>query len=472
MSEDRIINSGNAQHCLTSAHLNSTRVYQPTGEEKKGQLAPEDLEKMHHIISKHRESTIAPKDLDFQEKIRYTKTKVKECISSIRKDCGDLAKHPIIEAFLNDCENIDHESSTGFSKTIKLMRDLRSNFFIGAFENVGRGKGRGLEFSPYSRLKRSDFIDPDLYNQHGFCPVFIDHELSTDGISPGDKAIFPSQFIGDNPEEANDKIYFINTFFNEFMNITKLLLDSGLATESSFKYIRDYLKQDIDYAQDWTLLNCIIAWGAEHEGAHTQPPLAYYDKAAAEIKNTYSTGAFEELRCDLKAILNRLKEAKEKHPGEESKQNTEVKNYLNKKLFVNPQRSKEFDSRLAGEFVLSERIIRYPLQMDIEKDFDSRASQTLFRYMLDHGVISVLDGVLNLSSNLDNVVTCLGSLDSLLNKIATRVEEDSDNLTDTKKRKMLASVIQDYGGYNRYEQTFVQHPFYKAAAERFKGYLK
>ena len=177
-------------------------------------------------------------------------------------------------------------------------------------------------------------------------------------------ALFPENFSTQKVLNEHDPVYyFINKFVLRFKNRTRPFLASGRVTGGCF--------EDLPKIDDEALLLLASAWVSMHEHFHTQGSLPI--PKSLPQKSSRSSAAVEELRVDLLTILH-------------------SRNILAPRLGV-------FGS-LVGQFVLAERLLRYPIDAHPNVDYDSRSSVMLAHMLKAQGAVSWETGKFEINASI------------------------------------------------------------------------
>lgn len=91
----------------------------------------------------------------------------------------------------------------------------------------------------------------------------------------------------------------------------------------------------------------------------------------------------------------------------------------------------------AIQYILAERLIRYPLQAAPQDNYDARSSVALFNYLSRHGVIAKRGGKLFFEGGYTRLITALKSIAVKL----TAVEYQLSLCPELDKRKALSVVL-------------------------------
>ena len=155
------------------------------------------------------------------------------------------------------------------------------------------------------------------------CPINV--LVSTDGFLSKYATLFPENFVTQSPPKIGDEVYyFINKFVKRFKDVTIPFLKTGKINLHPFEKILDLTFEQINTLS--------ASWVTMHEYFHTKGALPI--PTSLDAKSSRSSAALEELRVDLLVIV--------------------AANELTKIDAV-------FGEQLA-QFVLAERLLRYPLQ--------------------------------------------------------------------------------------------------------------
>jgi Family of unknown function (DUF6421) len=246
----------------------------------------------------------------------------------------------------------------------------------------------------------------------------------TDGFSaPRAVALFPENFVSSTEPKKDDQVYyFINKFAARFDDVTLKVLKSNNIAKNTFPNVKKASKKEIE--------EIAAIWVHLHEFYHGQGDLALPEHL--EYKSNRSVAGLEETRVDIKTIIEA---------------NTKLKAKLGSKKVA-----------LITEFILAERLLRYPLQKSPQSDYDSRSSTMLLNLLIEHGVakINILDK--NNPDNLQLEIDHKKLLPALMTISKTIDEKENvakSNLTQA--RSVLLSFVQSKS--IRVGKLYQNHPF-------------
>lgn len=187
----------------------------------------------------------------------------------------------------------------------------------------------------------------DLVPESEAFPVVI--KACTDGfMNPLAVAVFAENYLGAEVREHHKAYYLIDKFVGRFKSYTRKAIEA-FWSPTAFPDIID--------ADDSQLTRASAIWVHLHEYYHRTGhlPLPQHLKA----KSSRNGAGAEELRVDILSLLALLR-----------------------------IQSSEPELRAAVQYILAERLIRYPLQATPKENYDARSSVALFQYLLRHGVIA------------------------------------------------------------------------------------
>jgi hypothetical protein len=200
-------------------------------------------------------------------------------------------------------------------------------------------------------------------------PVVL--EACTDAFrDPLAVAVFCENYCGVTPREDYKAYYFIDKFVDRFKSFT-LPEIAGRWSPTAFPALHD--------ADNAALYSASATWVSLHEAYHRQGylpiPEFLYEKS------TRNGGGIEEMRVDLLACVK-----------------------LGRQMTQDPE------AQLAFQYILAERLIRYPLQSAPSENYDARASVALFSYLRRKGVIARRGGRLYFEGGSERLLSALLSL--------------------------------------------------------------
>lgn len=243
---------------------------------------------------------------------------------------------------------------------------------------------------------------------------------STGFYGPRYVAIFPENIVWPKvSEESCPAFYFINKFIDRFLSVTKPAISNNIIHNDNFPYI---LEADYD-----EILNAAVSWVHLHEYFHSEGIIPY--SKSRMIKSTRSTAALEELRVDILTIIESLEH-----------------------LPTTPFGDKK--SLLLAEFVLAERLIRYPLEAHPNSDYDARSSHVFMSRLLSYKAIGFVGRTLKIDWSC--MLPALKSIAYEINDL-----ESSAALLDLDSaRHILGSYVAKNSVINATTGKFIQHPLF------------
>lgn len=272
-----------------------------------------------------------------------------------------LVENEIIQQFVRDSKEAD------YTKTADLIDLHGANFLIGEFEVPYNQdlKKKSLELVTF------DFhpINKKLKEDYPSNAVAVKNVRSTFGFAgEGTVAYFRENMYGTDGDVAHAKAYyFVDKFLNRIEKYSFPTL-RDFVEPSSFSHFRN--------ADQEQLLSGVSNWLSAHEYFHadeTKTPLprilrtpSHQEDSLRErnkpfgfkLKNTKTSGAFEEMRVDTQAILSTFDRRSTKRYGFKQ-------------------------DKVARELIIAERLIRYGVMQDPNVGFDAISSHFLMNYLGD-----------------------------------------------------------------------------------------
>ncbi|MET9398050.1 DUF6421 family protein [Kitasatospora sp. NPDC002965] len=233
-------------------------------------------------------------------------------------------------------------------------------------------------------------------------------------------ALFPENHL-DGRQESGDLIfYFIDKFVERHLRLTRLLTRHVMAP-GSFPLVETAGPAEVEQASSW--------WVRLHEYHHRQGDMPIPD--FLPVKKLKPLAGLEELRVDVSAMLACLHD-----PGL-------------------PER----DARLAYEYILSERLLRYAVEGIPRPNYDAVASQLLFNYLLAADGIRVHGGLIHLRPGLPAVLAeFLGEIQGIERRIH---REPAEQVQDR-----LLQFTNRYTDYDEAAKDYRHIPFFADAKQR------
>ena len=279
-----------------------------------------------------------------------------------------------------------------------------------------------FEFAHFDRLDAKTEIASHITSNA--TPVWL-HRTSEGLKSNRIVALFPEnwQFNASRPPNCDDAVlYFINRFVNRFFNYSLNALEN-MTSETTFARLKR-IRHDgnaTDIIRDLS-----VNWMWMHEHCHHLGclPLPHF----LNFKNTRSAGAVEEMRADVLAIL----------------------------VLSDAAWLKSEEQILLIEFILSERLLRYPIECIKNRaplNYDAIGSQILLHFLMDCGSIALAEGKLSLSDNwLLGLRRYSCEIDNLERRASLGTAADA--------RRSFGDFARYWGGYDFQTKTFVADSFY------------
>ncbi|WCM22540.1 DUF6421 family protein [Paraburkholderia bryophila] len=303
---------------------------------------------------------------------------------------GDYADNPHVRALLVTLENRGLASG----RLLDLTYSVDPRFILGFFD-VPYNTEAFLEAAavapvpiPQSVLS----IAPD----GNALPVRV--MTCTDGFrNPLAVAVFGENFIQADLQVYHKAYYFIDKFVERFRNHTRPAIET-MWSPTAFP--------DIVTAGDDLLMQASAIWVHMHEHHHRVGFLPIPQHLHA--KSTRNGAGAEELRVDILSILalSRLE-------------------------------SSDPVLRASIQYILAERLIRYPLQAPPQDNYDARSSVALFHYLWRHGAIASRCGKLYFEGGYERLIRALRSIAIKLTAIEYRLSVSPE----LDRKQILACVL-------------------------------
>lgn len=325
-----------------------------------------------------------------------TEQEVLRLVERLRLRSGDLlaggvssaleryTSHPMVGAFLADLRKCAASGQLDFSESRDFALGSPSGLVLSVF-SAPYNEHLGLDAFAYRPVEIEAFLSqhfPDsaalAVTLLGFTAGFA-HEESV--------ALFPENFIADREPSPDHKIfYFVDRFRQRFETVTLPALHFGTGT--GFETLLDLLPSEV--------ISLSAAWVHLHEYFHKKGFLPL--PAFLKLKSTKTAAALEEVRVDAASILACAHHA---------------------------QRGEHRAATIA-QFILAERLLRYPLMSSPDQNYDSRSSQLLLQYLCSHEAAFIEGGKLSIDwATLPHV---LKQLLVLVNKYESRLRDETGPL--------------------------------------------
>lgn len=270
-----------------------------------------------------------------------------------------LARQPVVQCFIEDL--FDYEHVGKLVRTKQHINEQRSLHIFSLF-NASYFPSLSLDFLEYQPLDVHNGLAASYPSNT--CPIVL--KRSTTGFEARVVvALFPENHI-DNLQEPDDRIfYFIDKFVERHQRITRKMI-AHIVHEDDFKLLRGASALDIEQASShWVWLHEF-----HHRTGHLPLP------AFLRLKSLKPLAGLEELRVDLNALQVCLS-------GD-----------------AMPARLAE----MTYQFILAERLLRYPVEGSVKPNYDAVASQLLFKFLLAHGGLQLDNGIIRLTGSLNRAL--------------------------------------------------------------------
>lgn len=283
------------------------------------------------------------------------------------------------------------------------------SFFIGPVkcQNGPTPRGYFLECFLVKREEQiTDFITEHFPHPKNRCQA-VRLIIGSNGISTGNCVVFFPENISSTLkiQTQNYAMFFFNKFKNIYMNRTIPIVNNVVGPLDIFRGINKWQSSMLD-SSSFYKARCI--WGYLHDYYHHQG-IRPFDEHI-QLKLNWFVGLLEETKVDCETILACHNEKNIPYSEE------------------------------VIQFVLFERLFRYPLQNDAETNFDSGTGFFLFQWLLRHNVLDIKDGNVILNETL-----LMESLLSLVETI-TNIEKLYDD------KKVIEEAMELVSKYIRAER--------------------
>ncbi|WP_198358163.1 DUF6421 family protein [Streptomyces fildesensis] len=327
-----------------------------------------------------------------------------------------LRHQPIVQAFINDAQNF---SSVGRLVETKLHINERRDNQIFSLFNASYFPALSLDHLFYDALPSNDYL-VDRYASNTL-PVNMT-QMSQGFQSRVVVALFPENHLDGSQDDEDLIFYFIDKFVERHQRITRKLISSVMA-EGSFPNLRNATKLEVEQASSW--------WVHLHEYHHRHGDMPIPNFLSA--KSSKPLAGLEELRVDVSAMLVCL------HDEDLSRR----------------------EATLTFEYILAERLLRYAVEGIPRPNYDAVASQLLFKYLTEHGGISLKNGRIKLLPPLPIV------LYQFLGEI-TGIEKLIHHESVDQVRTRLLSFTNDYTDFDPEAKDYRHIPFFAEIKEKLE----
>ncbi len=319
----------------------------------------------------------------------------------VEKHLQTFQENTHIKILLKNMESRDLNSNN----LLNLTNDVNPEFIVGFFD-IPYNPDAFLEAAVIEAIPIPDSI-LDIVPDSEAMPVLL--HCCTDGFeNPLSVAIFPENYVNAKVQQHHKAYYFIEKFVKRFKTFTRPAIE---ATWSPTAF------PDILMADDSLLTSASAIWVHMHEHYHKTGylPLPEFLKD----KSTRNGAGAEELRVDILSILALLE-----------------------------LQSNDIVLRASIQYILAERLIRYPLQATPQENYDARSSVALFEYLQRHHVIGSKGGKYYFVGGYASLGQALRSI---LIKI-TALEYKLSTCSPENRKKSLSFLLPDLAkNDNRWE---------------------
>ncbi|MFE5791316.1 DUF6421 family protein [Streptomyces sp. NPDC056503] len=337
------------------------------------------------------------------------------------KDLADrLAASPVIrrrpagQALIEDLRSFD--SDPRLVRTKDHINNRRDNHLFSLFD-ASYFPTLSLEYLTYRELP----TDEHLARRYASNTLPVTIERRTTGFaSRVVVALFPENHL-DGIQNPDDQIfYFIDKFVERHQRLTRRLIGAVMA-EDAFPALRTADETDVERASSW--------WVRLHEYHHRQGDMPIPDYLPA--KRIKPLAGLEELRTDVSSMLACLHD--EELPAR--------------------------DARLAYEYMLAERLLRYSVEGIPRPNYDAVASQLFFTYLLKADGIRLVADRIHLLPWLPDVLRAfLDEIESIERHIRTEPVEDV--------RRRLLDFTNLYTDYDPESRDYRHIPYFAEVKQR------
>jgi hypothetical protein len=325
-----------------------------------------------------------------------------------------LWDQPIVQAFAEDC--LTFQDDPRLIKTKRHINNRVDNQIFSLFD-VRYFPTLSLDYLSYRSLP----VDEHLARQYASNTMAVNIERKTAGFEArAAVALFPENHI-DGRQQGDDLIfYFIDKFVDRHFRLTRLLIAEAME-ESAFPLLRTAGPAEVERASCW--------WVRLHEYHHRQGDMPI--PAFLRVKRMKPLAGLEELRVDVSGMLACLHDT------------------------ALPRQ----DARLAYEYILSERLLRYAVEGIPRPNYDAIASQLLFNYLIRAEGIYLRNNRIYLGRDL---TTILASFLAEIQRIEKRIHFESPE--DVKDR--LLNFTKRYTDFDEEARDYRHIPYFAEIKQR------
>jgi Family of unknown function (DUF6421) len=329
-------------------------------------------------------------------------------------DAPNLGRQPIAQALAGDLRNYSSEPRLASVKA--HINEERDHHIFSLFD-ASYFPSLSLDYLTYETLP----TNPHLATRYASNTMPVNITASSKGFeSRVVVALFPENHV-DGLQHGDDLIfYFINKFVERHNRITRKMVDAVMA-EGSFPLLRGVDDRTVEQASSW--------WVRLHEYHHRQGDMPIPE--FLPVKKLKPLAGLEELRVDMSATL----------------------------VCLNDPELPADEARLAYEYILAERLLRYAVEGIPRPNYDAVASQLLFNYLSEHGGIELRGGLIRLHAELPAVLAeFVGEIE--------RIEQQIHTAPVEQVKKKLLEFTNQYTDYDPDAKDYRHIPFFAEIKER------
>lgn len=341
----------------------------------------------------------------------------------IEEVCRRYPASPILETFLSDARRGVGGQMNMDATRAAVAADPRPELLIGFF-NRKYYPCMGLECAALERLpQHPDYSE--RYRTDIFNPVRL-HDCTQGLRHPNMIALFPEHWIAPEPERKFYKAYnFMDRFVERFFQVTQPAIEM-ISTARCFSRLRAPTREEICEAA--------IVWIQLHEYFHTTGPLPLTENLSS--KSSHSLAGLEECRVDALAVLACLDDARAGAPSAE----------------------------FFAQFVLGERLLRYPLQAGPGSNYDARGSQFMLGFLCALGALQVTEDGARLDYEESALEAGLRVFIDYVNASEQIIARCADRAPMIEHMK---DFVARFGGRDPKSGTFQRTPLYERVLSEF-----
>lgn len=274
-------------------------------------------------------------------------------------------------------------------RALKKVENLSKFFFWGPLR-LANGLRHGWKFETFLSIreepmeKEFDIMYKTYSHPKNICQS-SKLLIGSNGVELGNNIVFFPENVKSNIKfkKQSCAVFFFDKFYDIYNTITLPLIDKiGLGNLASSSRNID---RNVTY-------NARCVWGYLHDYYHHQGVLPFDEHI--QLKTNWYVGVLEEIKVDVQTLLA-----------------------LSMDVTL-PYRNIVF------EFVLLDRVFRYTQEVNIYRNFDSATSFFIIQYLLNHDVILIKNGKLEI--NLSKMIEKLKVLVKEIEEIEGQFTNDED----------------------------------------------